>query len=539
MIKSFLQLVEAVIKGDVSAVRKCLADKKLNVNELVKAENGYGRPAIVALSDECKADDKTRCEIAQLLLNAGARLDVRDELFGRSALQQDQSSAALLRLFLSAEPRPDVNNADNGGETPLHRHEFGPLKCHMLIEAKANVNAVNNDGNTPLMDCVRFGGYQSIPIFLAAGAKLDIKNKRGKTALTIGDVDDEDSNTCNEIIRKYQEQKLYEYMFVVCFFSFCVYSLMFRSRKPSVVDIYVAMVKDDIAALKKCLSVPGLDVDALFKDSGFPESAFVSLARLSIEDEMKTVVEMAQLLIDAGAKRDLPDKNGDTALHWASAPLLKFLLSTKPPLNVNVKNNYGSTPLHQHACEGRVECCEVLIEAKADVNAVDESEFTPLMWAVRYGESKVVTVLLEAGADVNVKNKEGNTAMTCGDEDEKTAACKEIIKKHLAAGGLRSRISQLEQDRQQLQQDRAKEHARVEELEKRLAGLTAQRQPTTTTTTTTPTTSTATMAVAVAVAEIAEQDLKPIRLLARGKFKVAWLCDWNGMQVVKLEIEPV
>lgn len=78
----------------------------------------------------------------------------------------------------------------------------------------------------------------------------------------------------------------------------------------------------------------------------------------------------------------------------------------------------------------------------------------------------------------------------------------------------------------QLQKDRATEHARMEELEKRVSALSApvarggsaQQQP---------------------VAEIAEKELGEGRLLARGKFKVAWLCEWKGLQVVKLEIDNV
>ena len=52
--------------------------------------------------------------------------------------------------------------------------------------------------------------------------------------------------------------------------------------------------------------------------------------------------------------------------------------------------------------KGRVECVEVLIAAKADVNARDNDEDTALLQAVGGGHIDVVRLLLTAGADVQV-----------------------------------------------------------------------------------------------------------------------------------------
>src|SRR6185503_6719890 len=72
-------------------------------------------------------------------------------------------------------------------------------------------------------------------------------------------------------------------------------------------------------------------------------------------------------------------------------------------------------PLHRAAMAGDVAAIKRLIARKADVNGrVKSNEFyssewgnTPLMLAVRDGRDEAVAALLEAGADVNAVNDRG------------------------------------------------------------------------------------------------------------------------------------
>jgi ankyrin repeat protein len=45
------------------------------------------------------------------------------------------------------------------------------------------------------------------------------------------------------------------------------------------------------------------------------------------------------------------------------------------------------------------------------VNALDQSGYTPLLWAVREGPDEAVEILLKHGADVSVTDLDGNTPM--------------------------------------------------------------------------------------------------------------------------------
>ena len=69
------------------------------------------------------------------------------------------------------------------------------------------------------------------------------------------------------------------------------------------------------------------------------------------------------------------------------------------------------TPLGYAVESGNMEIVQLLVEAKADVNAKDVAEETPLHYAAQAGKIKLVQFLIEAGADVNAKAERGRTLL--------------------------------------------------------------------------------------------------------------------------------
>jgi len=79
--------------------------------------------------------------------------------------------------------------------------------------------------------------------------------------------------------------------------------------------------------------------------------------------------------------------------------------------NVNSPaGSWGSTPLHAAAVNGHVEVAHVLLAARADLNARDRWESTPLHTAA-LAQVEVAQVLSAAGADVNARDANGNTPL--------------------------------------------------------------------------------------------------------------------------------
>lgn len=108
-----------------------------------------------------------------------------------------------------------------------------------------------------------------------------------------------------------------------------------------------------------------------------------------------------------------------SAIHEATscAKLQKVndLLRADPSL-VHATDEFGRTPLHHAAIEGRVEVAERLLAAGADVNARDNWQRTPLHVGI-YEEPlvidhlPVVSRLVAAGANVNAGDNTGDTPL--------------------------------------------------------------------------------------------------------------------------------
>ena len=77
--------------------------------------------------------------------------------------------------------------------------------------------------------------------------------------------------------------------------------------------------------------------------------------------------------------------------------------------NCNERSRYGDTALlwAAEAGEEGEEILQVLIKAKADVNACNNVGFTPLMMAAIHNRYKTVEALIKAGANPHVMNKFG------------------------------------------------------------------------------------------------------------------------------------
>ncbi|XP_019855632.1 PREDICTED: tankyrase-like [Amphimedon queenslandica] len=126
-----------------------------------------------------------------------------------------------------------------------------------------------------------------------------------------------------------------------------------------------------------------------------------------------------------------------TPLHYAieyckSAEIIKLLI-TKGKADVNAVDKYNETPLHNACRFGEADIVKLLItKGNADVNAVDEKNRTPLFHAVERS-SEIVNILLTNGAKTDVVDKHGNTPLLLAIEKGRLRST-EVIKLLITKG---------------------------------------------------------------------------------------------------------
>ena len=87
------------------------------------------------------------------------------------------------------------------------------------------------------------------------------------------------------------------------------------------------------------------------------------------------------------------------------------LLITSPGADLNLRDDDDSTPLHVASESGRFDLVELLLDYKANVNAMKSGHSPPLFAALKSENLKVIQLLLDRGADVNVQDKKGSTPL--------------------------------------------------------------------------------------------------------------------------------
>lgn len=120
---------------------------------------------------------------------------------------------------------------------------------------------------------------------------------------------------------------------------------------------------------------------------------------------VKLLVERAD--VEANSK----DENGRTPLSWASSVEVAELLIERGA-KVDSIDKDGRTPLSWAVVDrNRADIAELLIERNAKVESVDKDGRTPLSWAASVGCLNAVKLLIERNAKVDSREKRGYTPL--------------------------------------------------------------------------------------------------------------------------------
>merc|ERR1712161_32425 len=112
-------------------------------------------------------------------------------------------------------------------------------------------------------------------------------------------------------------------------------------------------------------------------------------------------LEVVEMLCAAGANVDQGRAGDRPLLHaaeWGHARVVRHLLA--PCASVNLANMSGVTPLMKTVQRGKLECLQLLCDARACLNVTSgPSNETPLLAAIRLRSIKAVKTLCVYGAE--------------------------------------------------------------------------------------------------------------------------------------------
>jgi len=185
-----LALEGAARSGSIEAVRALVAygaNPNADLSELTVTETGGGMEmqGPGAGSVLIYAAESGNPAMVREILRYHPKLEMRDRE-GRTAMfaageyrNEDENGARVECVRLLAQAGANVNARDNEGNTPLHEIFLSDVE-EELLKLGADVNARNNEGETPIFTNV---DETAISLFIEHGADLTIRNNQGESVM--------------------------------------------------------------------------------------------------------------------------------------------------------------------------------------------------------------------------------------------------------------------------------------------------------------------------------------------------------------------
>ena len=417
-------LFEAVRQGEAKVVLE-LINAGLDVNTcnnanetaLFVVSSAEAAEALIAARADVNARDEDGCtplmhaaverrvHVLNTLLKAGADVNAKSPV-GVTALSEaldcrfHPMDSDIVKALLEA--KADVNIVDNDGYPLLQRavtycRDVSITK--MLLEAGASVNARDGKGETALIRVLYHDNLDILSLLISHGADLNARNAMGETALVIA-VYRDSNHTMKMLLDAGAEWDTAHPAEIKAFIYVC------RGEYPG--------FKSDDSEFLQEISPRNEDASPDFSGWSYQDESeidscsevdkdeFDKPSREEAVEEKDDQIEVIKLLIDAKANVNPPSIISEIPL-VASVKrprVLQMLLNAGA--HVNARGLNGETALMAAVKTGAQDSVKLLLQAKADVNIMDFDHVTALKYALKKNDVRTMRLLVDAGAQVEM-----------------------------------------------------------------------------------------------------------------------------------------
>lgn len=397
-IDGYTALQIAIIQKYFNICSKLVNNPRININEQTYKGN-------TALHYAVYSGD---IEILNLLLsNINVNVSIRGEKnYTPLNLAIINSFNAAIELLLAH--KADIDLVDEDGRSPLinsvvkDNYEITKI----LLQNNANMYVIDNNSFTALHMAIENKNLKMVELFIANDFDLTFKNEMGITpfhwAVRKGDL-----NIISKIY--YTNKNLAKALdingssplhWAVDYNHYNVVEFLLKNKvSPD--------VKDDASSILSLFKYQNTDEDfEIFQNetkAGFTPLHYAVF--YGYENIVKLLLEYnANINDDENILRIAPIHLAVTQQNFSLIELL-----VKHKANINLVNCFDYSVLHMAIILNNISLAQKLLDYGADININPQFKDTPLHLAVFLNNLKMVKFLCDQGADVNLKNEDGFT----------------------------------------------------------------------------------------------------------------------------------